>query len=168
VRTTPQVGGDAAKAPAVDATTARPLEIIDFDEPNLSDNDRDIFEAVLERMLGEPEALGVEASESATPEAATIGGAAEPVDKEPTSDAVVVEQLAPSLVGATGGPEASATPEAARQVLGDPVTSTKLTPAASLSPTAVVGTTTASVPKPSSPRPAALPTRWCPSQVRFS
>jgi hypothetical protein len=73
-------------------------------------------------MLGEPEVSGVEASESAAPKAVTIGQAVEFVDKEPTSNAAVAEQPVSGLVGATGGPEASATTKAGMEVLGDPVT----------------------------------------------
>lgn len=55
----------------------------------MPDNDRDIFEAMLERMLGEPEESGVEASGFATPEVATTARAAEPTNEEPVSDATV-------------------------------------------------------------------------------
>jgi hypothetical protein len=44
---------------------ADPLKIIDLHAPDLPGNDRDIYKAMLERMLGESEESGVEAPESA-------------------------------------------------------------------------------------------------------
>jgi hypothetical protein len=108
---------------------------------------------VLERLLGGPKESGVEASESSAPVAATTTGAAKPTNKEPASDATAIEQPVLGLVGATGAPEASATSEAAKEVLGGPAADAELTLATSSSPAMVVSTTAASTPKSSSTRP---------------
>jgi hypothetical protein len=120
----------------------------------------------LERLLSDSEESGVEASESATPEAATTAGAAEPVDKEPTLDAVATEHPEPRLVGAVGAPEAPATLEAIEEVLGEPAADIGLTHATSSSPTAIMGTTAVSTPESSSPRPATMSPKRRPSQAR--
>lgn len=79
--------GVAVEVPATNAMAADLLEIIDLDAPDLPGNDTDIYEAVLDRMLGESEKSGVEASEPVAPVAATSAEAAEPANVEPVLDA---------------------------------------------------------------------------------
>jgi hypothetical protein len=79
--------GDVAEVSMVDAMSTGILEISDLDTPNLPSNDRDIYEAVLERMLADPVESGVEAYESATPVAAASAKVEEPTNEEPAPDA---------------------------------------------------------------------------------
>jgi hypothetical protein len=136
-----QAGGDAVEAPAADAMAVCPLEIIDLGALDLPDNDKGIYEAMLERMLGEPEVPGVEASESAAPVAVTSAEAGEPTDEEPALDATAAGQLMPGVAGVIGAPETSTTSEAAKELLGEPATSTKLTLVTSSPLAAVVDST---------------------------
>jgi hypothetical protein len=55
-------GGVTAEVPASDAMVVGLLEIIDLDAPDLSGNDRDIYEAVQDWMLGESKESRGEAS----------------------------------------------------------------------------------------------------------
>jgi hypothetical protein len=62
-----QAGGSAMEVSATDTMCAINFKVINLDTPDLSSNDRDIYEAVLESMLANPVELGVEAPESAAP-----------------------------------------------------------------------------------------------------
>jgi hypothetical protein len=70
-----------------DAMSAGILEIIDLDALNLPSNNRDIYEAVLERILADPVESRAKASESAAPVAVTSGEAVEPANEEPAPGA---------------------------------------------------------------------------------
>jgi hypothetical protein len=94
------------------------FKIIDLDDPDLPSNDRDIYEAMLERMLADPMELEVEASESAAPAAATSAEAAVPASKEPTLGATAERQLSPVQAGDVGGSAPSAASDAAEEVVG--------------------------------------------------
>lgn len=150
---TSQAGGDTVEVPAADTTAAQPLEIIDLDGPDFLGEDMAIFEAVLERLLSDPEKSRVGASESAAPEAATRTRAAEPVGKEPVLDAAATEQPGLSLVGRARAPETPVTLEAIEEVLKEPAVDAELTPIMFSSPAAVVGATVVSASESSSPRP---------------
>jgi hypothetical protein len=49
-----QAGGGATELLTTDTMSAINFKIIDLDAPDLPSNDRDIFEAVLKRMLADP------------------------------------------------------------------------------------------------------------------
>jgi hypothetical protein len=78
-----QAGGSAMEVSATDTMCAINFKVINLDTPDLSSNDRDIYEAVLESMLANPVELGVEAPESAAPAAASSDEAMAPVGGSP-------------------------------------------------------------------------------------
>lgn len=54
----PHAGGDAVEALTASPMATVPIEVIDLEAPDLPNNDRDIYEGVLEWMLGESEESG--------------------------------------------------------------------------------------------------------------
>jgi hypothetical protein len=67
------------------------FEVIDLDATKLPSNDRDIYEAVLERMLTDPVELENEAPEAAMSAAASFAEAAASASGEPMSGAATME-----------------------------------------------------------------------------
>jgi hypothetical protein len=110
-----------------DAMFASILEIIDLDAPDLPNNDRDIYEAVLEWMLAEPVGSEVEAPEFAAPVVAASAETVEPVNEEHTPAATTGGQLTLDQPGVVRGPKPSATSEAAKEVLAEPAFGAALT-----------------------------------------
>jgi hypothetical protein len=127
------------------------FKIIDLDDPDLPSNDRDIYEAMLERMLADPMELEVEASESAAPAAATSAEAAVPASKEPTLGATAERQLSPVQAGDVGGSAPSAASDAAEEVVGEPTIGMEWTLVAPSPPTVGVGLTEVEAPETLSP-----------------
>jgi hypothetical protein len=131
------------------------FEIINLDAPDLSSNDRDTYEAMLECMLAAPVESEVEALEFTAHAAATSVETAVPTDEGPTSGATTVGQLTSGQARGVGGPVPSAAAEAAEVALGDPATGTELALVMSSAPTVGEDSATTVALESSSFRPAA-------------
>lgn len=122
-------------ASASGALSAVDLGVIDLDATKLPSNDRDIFEAVLERILADPVETEVEVPEPTTSVGATSADATGLVGGELTSGATASKQLTPGQEENIGGLVISAASEAVEEVLGEPAAGAEPTAAAPSSPT---------------------------------
>jgi hypothetical protein len=96
------------------------IEIIDLDTTELPSNDREILEAVTDRVFADPSVLELEVPEVAASIAATSADAGTSSSAALASDTIVLELPAPRQDGDVGGSAASAAPETAGVVLGSP------------------------------------------------
>jgi hypothetical protein len=93
--------------------------VIDLDATELPRNDREIFDAMVERVFTDPAILEAEVPGAATSVAATSAEAGASSSVALVPDATVLEQLAPGQGGDVGGLTPSVVPEAAEGVLGE-------------------------------------------------
>jgi hypothetical protein len=128
----------SAEVSTNDAMSSSILEIIHLDALDFPNNDRDIYEARLERMLADLVESGAEASESAAPVAATSADVAELTNEGPASDATVVGKVMSGQAGGVRGPVPSIASEAAEEVLGESAVGAELTLVIPSPPTAGV------------------------------
>jgi hypothetical protein len=145
----------SAEVSTNDAMSSSILEIIHLDALDFPNNDRDIYEARLERMLADLVESGAEASESAAPVAATSADVAELTNEGPASDATVVGKVMSGQAGGVRGPVPSIASEAAEEVLGESAVGAELTLVMPSPPTAGVDSAAAEAPESSSLWPAA-------------
>jgi hypothetical protein len=87
---------DVAEASTFGAWSTINLGVIDLDATELPSNDRDIYEAVLERMLADSVELEIVAPEAAMSGISSFAEAVTAASGEPVSDTVVVGQPVPS------------------------------------------------------------------------
>jgi hypothetical protein len=107
-------------ASASGALSAVDLGVIDLDATKLPSNDRDIFEAVLERILADPVDTEVEVLEPATSVTAIVTDVAGLAGRELTCGATASEQTAPNQGESIGGLMIPTASEAVEEVLREP------------------------------------------------
>jgi hypothetical protein len=102
------------------------IRVIDLDATELPSNDREIFEAVVERVFADPAVLEAEVPGATAPVAAAFDDAGASSSVAFVPDVDVSEQPALGQSGDVGHPALSASSEAEEGFLGEPAVSAEL------------------------------------------
>lgn len=124
---TASVVGCIAEVPTFGVWSTVNLGVIDLYATDITSNDRDIFEPVLERVLADPAEPETEAPEAVTSAVASSAEAAAQVGWESMPGATTTEQPTSGQGGDGEGLMASAMSEAAEEILGEPAVGADLT-----------------------------------------